>query len=527
MSSSIPDIDPYGVLGVAKDATIAEIRASHRKRVLKCHPDKIQDESQRNAAQDEFQKVQQAYELLSDEGRRAKYDMKVKMAEMKREMLSKRTDSSPYSSPRGSGSSNREYRNGYIVEERVPMDFIFEETMRFTDEPRSMSRKYDEFGTRPKAKAPTDEKKKTRTPTSTHHAAKEQRESVKATHSDRAKTRDQERRRQTEAKFGTYDTYGSDDYSSDSSVPQYNMYFKRTSTTPQRERESRSRPTESSRRRESRYEDGDLSDHWKSKIDSQSFKAEDYIASKGGPSKSPRSYRGYDSTEPESSGPRPERRSRHRSSSRNNSYEKLDSSRDSPRTYEAKPAKMSTSTTSPGIKATLRPFLNTRSHTTPVGYVRPKRDSRDSRDRERERERDSPLYQMAHEPMPSRSSRVRDRNDSGYSSPTTTEALPRGTSPKTPTRYTVTKEPSRVVVEPKSSKYRSSRSPERERPAPVRATPKRSSTYHAYSVEPSRVEPRSSRTPRHPDVEYIDAAPRYTYAYEKDYRPVDRRQPVH
>jgi hypothetical protein len=35
----------------AKEATIPEIRAAHRKRVLKCHPDKIQDESQRIAAQ--------------------------------------------------------------------------------------------------------------------------------------------------------------------------------------------------------------------------------------------------------------------------------------------------------------------------------------------------------------------------------------------------------------------------------------------------------------------------------------------
>jgi len=530
--SSPPDIDPYGVLGVTKDATIAEIRASHRKRVLKCHPDKIQDESQRNAAQDEFQKVQQAYELLSDETRRAKHDQKVKIAELKRELLERRRTDSSYGSPRGSGSSNREYRNGRIVEERVPMEVFFEEAMRFTDEPRSMSRKFDEFGIRTKPKStPTDDKKKARTPMSTYHAAKEQRESAKASHSDRAKTRDQERRRQAEAKFDAFDAYAeSEDDASDSSVPRHNVYSKRTGTTPRRERESRSRPSESSRRRERRYEeDGDLSDNWKTKIDSQYFDAEDYIASKGRASKSPRAYRGYDSTEPESSGSRPERRSRHRSSSRNNSYENLDP----PRTYESKPAKMPTSTTSPGIKA-FRPFLGSRSQTTTTGYVRSKRESRD---------RDSTLYNMAHEPMPSRTSKMRDRNDSGYSSPSTPEMLPRGTSPKTSTRYRVTEEPDRVVVEPKSSKYRSTRSPERERTTPARATPKRSTTYQAYPVESPRVESRSSRTSRvYPDIQYVKpiTEPRFsrTYKYddvylssrrphcEEDYRPphVDRRQ---
>ncbi|OJJ89682.1 J domain-containing protein, partial [Aspergillus glaucus CBS 516.65] len=68
------DIDPYAVLAVPKDATLPEIKSAHRKLVLKCHPDKIKDESLRNEAQDQFQRVQQAYELLSDPSRRTKYD---------------------------------------------------------------------------------------------------------------------------------------------------------------------------------------------------------------------------------------------------------------------------------------------------------------------------------------------------------------------------------------------------------------------------------------------------------------------
>ncbi|KAJ5534773.1 hypothetical protein N7527_001027 [Penicillium freii] len=538
--SSPPDIDPYEVLGVAKEATIPEIRAAHRKRVLKCHPDKIQDESQRIAAQDEFQKVQQAYELLSDDVRRTKHDQKVKIAELKRELLKRRQTDATYNSSRGGGSGNREFRNGHIVEERVPMEVFFEEAMRFTDEPRSMSsRKYDEFGSRSKTK-PTEEKKKARAPTSMYHQAKEMRDTAKATHSDRAKTRDQERRRQTEAKsevkYSIFESYAeSDEEASDSSAPRY--VHQRTSTTPRRERDSRSRPSESSRRRERRYdEDGDVSDHWQSKIDSQYLNAEDYIASKAQSSKSPRRYHGHDSAEPESSSSRSAGRStrtRRRSSSRDNSYEHLES----PRTYEVKPPKMQPSATSPGIKASLRPsFLNTRSATN-AGFTRPKRESRDST-----------LYEMAHEPLPSRTSKMRDRNDSGYSSPGTPEMLPRGTSPKTSTRYKIVKEPDHVVVEPKSSKYRSARSPDRDRVPPIRQTPKRSSTFQAYTAEAlPRVDTRSARPSSrpYPDVEYIarpkekdvkytraykhddiNFSPRRAYYPEEEYRPpaVGRRQ---
>ncbi|KAJ5468502.1 hypothetical protein N7475_006254 [Penicillium sp. IBT 31633x] len=510
--SSPPDIDPYATLGVAKEATLPEIRAAHRKRVLKCHPDKIQDESQRITAQDEFQKVQQAYELLSDDVRRTKYDQKARIAELKRELLERRRTDPSYASPRGSGSSNREYRNGHIVEERVPLDVWFEEKLRFTDEPRSMSRKFEEFGMSSKPKVPAEEKKKARAPSNIYNLAKEQRETAKAAYSDRAKTRDQERRRQTEAKYEVLETYAeSDEDASDSSAPRY-VYTKRTTTTPRRERDSRPRPSESSRRRERRYDDEeeDVSD-WKSKIDRQSFKAEDYIASKGRSSRSPRRYRSHDSTEPELSGARPSGRStrtRRRSSSRDNSYEHLES----PRTYEAKVPKMQHSATSPSIKASLRPsFLNARSATA-TGFVRPKRESREPN-----------LHQMAHEPLPSRTTKVRERNDSGYSSPSTPEMLPRGVSPKTSTRYKIVSEPDHIIVEPKSSKHRSSRSPDRDRMASVRQPIKRSSTFQSFTTEASpRAETRSARSSRaYPDVQYISRPKEKDIKYSRDYKADD------
>jgi curved DNA-binding protein CbpA len=78
--------DPYKTLGVAKDANLPEIRSAHRKLVLKCHPDRIEDETLKRVKQDEFHQVQQAYELLSDDSRRSNYDLQVKLFELRKKL---------------------------------------------------------------------------------------------------------------------------------------------------------------------------------------------------------------------------------------------------------------------------------------------------------------------------------------------------------------------------------------------------------------------------------------------------------
>jgi curved DNA-binding protein CbpA len=67
-------LDPYGTLGVPNDASPATIRSSYKKLMLQCHPDKVRDEAQRPEKAAQYEKVQQAYELLSDARRRRKYD---------------------------------------------------------------------------------------------------------------------------------------------------------------------------------------------------------------------------------------------------------------------------------------------------------------------------------------------------------------------------------------------------------------------------------------------------------------------
>lgn len=60
----------YQILGISKQATLAEIKAAYRKLVLLYHPDKNQ---QQNAAQ-LFRDIQLAYDILSDKSKREEYD---------------------------------------------------------------------------------------------------------------------------------------------------------------------------------------------------------------------------------------------------------------------------------------------------------------------------------------------------------------------------------------------------------------------------------------------------------------------
>ncbi|KAJ6261851.1 hypothetical protein Dda_2650 [Drechslerella dactyloides] len=66
-------IDLYEVLGVQKTASKAEIKKAYHKAALAHHPDK-QPEHMRDEAEIKFKTVSQAYEVLSDDSRRAHYD---------------------------------------------------------------------------------------------------------------------------------------------------------------------------------------------------------------------------------------------------------------------------------------------------------------------------------------------------------------------------------------------------------------------------------------------------------------------
>lgn len=65
------DRDYYQVLGVPKSASADEIKKSYRKLAKQYHPDANQDDP---SAQTKFSEITEAYEVLSDTDKRAKYD---------------------------------------------------------------------------------------------------------------------------------------------------------------------------------------------------------------------------------------------------------------------------------------------------------------------------------------------------------------------------------------------------------------------------------------------------------------------
>ncbi|KAK3674621.1 hypothetical protein LTR78_005343 [Recurvomyces mirabilis] len=89
MASPLPP-DPYLALGVAKDASAAIIKLQYRKLVLKFHPDKVQDESQKQIASDQFHRIQTAWEIVGDEERRKRYDAQVDLAQLRKDVLADR-----------------------------------------------------------------------------------------------------------------------------------------------------------------------------------------------------------------------------------------------------------------------------------------------------------------------------------------------------------------------------------------------------------------------------------------------------
>lgn len=63
--------DYYDILGISKGASAAEIKKAYRKKAIEFHPDKNPGDAK---AEENFKKAAEAYEVLSDPNKKARYD---------------------------------------------------------------------------------------------------------------------------------------------------------------------------------------------------------------------------------------------------------------------------------------------------------------------------------------------------------------------------------------------------------------------------------------------------------------------
>ena len=70
MAATKPDY--YDILGISKNASGDDIKKAYRKQALEWHPDRHKDNKE--AAEKRFKEINEAYQILSDTGKRQKYD---------------------------------------------------------------------------------------------------------------------------------------------------------------------------------------------------------------------------------------------------------------------------------------------------------------------------------------------------------------------------------------------------------------------------------------------------------------------
>ncbi|KAI9803628.1 MAG: hypothetical protein M1833_000540 [Piccolia ochrophora] len=208
MASSLPP-DPYAALGVPRDATLPAIRAAYRKLILKTHPDKIQDAALRAQKQDEFQRIQQAYELLSDDTQRREYHESLKAAEMKSRLGSDRVNVFRFevrtAAPRGDFERVYEQRKAARS---------YDDDLHSYFEDRSSSRKHDMPEIRRTSRGFDDRKASRAADENLDRLRMErerQRQNDKEYQSERRRTRERERRRGYDEKYASVDLVDDED----------------------------------------------------------------------------------------------------------------------------------------------------------------------------------------------------------------------------------------------------------------------------------------------------------------------------
>ncbi|KAI9812176.1 MAG: hypothetical protein M1827_004842 [Pycnora praestabilis] len=296
MDSPLPP-DPYEALGVPKDAQVPTIRSAYRKLVLKCHPDKITDETLRAQKQEEFHLIQQSYEILNDEDRRRNYDAQVELAELQKEAIKRgfptRVEVRRPAAPTTAYDTPTVHR---VYEDRKT-NRSYEEDIaasRYYQEPRASSRKYDEYERERSSKRSSargyDDRRSTGSVVDEQERLRSERDYVKESertkNSDRRRTKDKERDK--ERRRGHEDKYMRAAYVEEPEEISDDDYFRKDSERSKRRseesRRSERRNDDTPRRESSRRKQDEPYEEKERKYTSHFSDARDYIErSRGAP----------------------------------------------------------------------------------------------------------------------------------------------------------------------------------------------------------------------------------------------------
>lgn len=195
-----PTPDHYKALGVDKSADAATIKATYRKLVLKCHPDKVTDPALKEQKQDEFHRIQQAYECLADDDKRSHYDSLLTLEKLRKEKAARQA------------AAPRDKTARFDVPTSGGSTFTATGPTRYSTESRVPSRDDDRYHDRGRAHYHTYQPKPTAAPRSSRE--KESSKSSRSakddrTRSDREKTRAKESR--SDRKFTSVESESSSD----------------------------------------------------------------------------------------------------------------------------------------------------------------------------------------------------------------------------------------------------------------------------------------------------------------------------
>ena len=286
MASPLPP-DPYAALGVAKDASSAEIKTAHRKLALRCHPDKVSEPKEKQAASDLFHKIQTAYEILIDEDRRGRYDAQVRLAELRKDMLrsgggslraqATRSNSDPFKTFPDSPS-----KPGYHAASSPTMSPQYEErkpayaTSEFCDlPPRATARKEPDYE-RTSRRYGSDTREKPKA-----SASQRSKENERASRKEKSKRSERETKRDRDRKYNAYVEEDSESTSDE--------YARRSRLMREEDEQRKAREVyhEQARRQRDEADGGYFVDNRARKMFSQGADAKEYIKSRARPQPEP------------------------------------------------------------------------------------------------------------------------------------------------------------------------------------------------------------------------------------------------